>query len=455
MSFSETRRQTLHVSMVAFALLLRFLPIWGALICACIAFLHNLVVLPMTGREVFFRPEDKDRGYPLGILVYPVTVFFLILLYGHQMFLVGAAWAILSFGDGFATIVGKRMGRHPLPWCPEKSWEGSGAYVLFGTAGALLMALWIGSSAFNDIVTTTYPILPGSAAKLLWVCFAGALVAALIESLPTGIDDNISAPLVAGFLMYVLWGADPGRAQVVLEWGDHSLLVGLLVTGVVGIASYALGFVSKSGMLGGTIVGVLLVAGAGLRGFGVLLLFFVIGSAVSKFGYRKKQAFGAAQEAGGRRGSKHAAANCAAGVLLGLASLVHPAASSLFLIGFVAAFATAIADTTSSELGSLYGKSPILLTTFKSVAPGTEGAVSIEGTLIGIAFAALLAMSGWGLGLIPRESIIVVTAGGFIGMSFESYLGAATKGLDNELLNFLNTVVGATAAILLAAWLNL
>jgi uncharacterized protein (TIGR00297 family) len=451
-AFDETKRQTLHVSMLAFALLLRVLPLWGALLCATVAFLHNLYVLPRTGRAKFYRPEDEARGYPLGILIYPVTVFLLILLFGSHMPIAGAAWAILAFGDGFATIVGRAIGRHKLPWCPDKSWEGSAAYVAFGGGAAVLVALWVGSPALDWLVATRHGFGATSLAWLVLVCAAGAVTAALVETLPLGIDDNLSAPLVAGFVMWVLWGLDLSRLGELVAWGEHNLLLGLTVSVAVAALSLNLGFVSKRAFAAGIPVGVLVVAGTGLRGFAVLLTFFVIGSAVSKFGYQKKAALGAAQDEGGRRGSKHAVANCSTGVLLGLVALVNPEHAGLLLLGMVASFATALGDTTSSELGSIYGKSPLLLTTFKRVPPGTEGAVSMEGTLIGVGFALLLSVVGWALGLIPLAGVLVSTAGAFVGMSFESYLGAATKSLDNELLNFLNTVVGAVAAMLLGAW---
>lgn len=453
MAFDETKRQVLHVSMLGFALLLRVLPVWGALLCATAAFLHNLYVLPRTGRDKFYRPDDEARGYPLGILIYPVTVFLLILLFGSRMHVAGAAWAVLAFGDGFATIVGRALGRHKLPWRPEKSWEGSAAYVLFGGGAAVLIALWIGSPALDPWIATRHPIAGGGLGWLALVCFTGALVAAVVETLPIGIDDNLSAPLAAGFVMFVLWGLDLSRLGELTAWNEHNLLLGLGVSLLIALLSLKLGFVSKRAFAAGIPVGVLVVAGTGLRGFVVLLSFFVIGSLVSKFGYQKKLALGAAQDEGGRRGSKHAVANCATGVVLGLVALVNPTLTPLLLLGMVASFATALGDTTSSELGSIYGKSPFLLTTFKRVPPGTEGAVSIEGTLIGVFFAALVSTVGWTLDLIPLAAVSISTAGAFVGMSFESYLGAATKGLDNELLNFLNTLVGATAAVLLGHWL--
>ena len=125
------------------------------------------------------------------------------------------------------------------------------------------------------------------------------------------------------------------------------------------------------------------------RGYIVLVAFFVIGTLVTKVKYQEKARKGIAQEDEGRRGAKHAAANCTASLLLGLAAWltglwgVQPV-GALLMVGFAGAFATALSDTASSEIGQAYGRTTILLTSFRPVPPGTEGAVSLEGTAAGI-----------------------------------------------------------------------
>jgi uncharacterized protein (TIGR00297 family) len=127
----------------------------------------------------------------------------------------------------------------------------------------------------------------------------------------------------------------------------------------------------------------------------------------------------------------------------------HPAVPAL-LAAYLGAFATALADTTGSEIGQLYGKTPILITTFKRVPVGTDGAVSLEGTLAGILASALIGLLGfWLIG--PAFGLLGVAAvvlGAFVGTTAESYLGATIEGLehvDNEVINFANTVIGAAA----------
>lgn len=227
----------------------------------------------------------------------------------------------------------------------------------------------------------------------------------------------------------------------------------------LGTLAFLLHLVNKAGWLGGMFVGILAFWGGGWQGYVILWFFFMTGTLVSKHGLAIKASWGGAQEEEGRRGAKHALANCAAGVLLGILAYIFELNgdlvwSILCKAGLVGAFATAISDTTANELGQLYGKHPILPTTLKPVPVGTEGAVSVEGTLFGVLASLLIGLLAWLLpGLLlpimffpgPWQIIPAAVLGAFLGSMFESYLGATLgqrKIMGNEAMNFTNTVVG-------------
>ena len=126
---------------------------------------------------------------------------------------------------------------------------------------------------------------------------------------------------------------------------------------------------------------------------------------------------------------------------------------ALFVLAYAAAVATAAADTCSSEVGKAYGRRTFLITTFRPVPPGTEGAVSLEGTLGGLAGGAVIAAVGALGGLYSPAWAAAVAAAGLLGSLAESVIGtvAERRGwLDNDLLNALNTAIGA-GIVLLAA----
>jgi uncharacterized protein (TIGR00297 family) len=122
-------------------------------------------------------------------------------------------------------------------------------------------------------------------------------------------------------------------------------------------------------------------------------------------------------------------------------------------VGLVAAFATAASDTLGSEIGQLYGRRPYLPTTFRPVPPGTEGAVSQEGTLAGVLGSAALGALGWVSGMFPAVGVVVVVVAAFVGTTVESYVGAIwgrEARIGNEAMNFLNTLVGAAVGMAIA-----
>ena len=226
------------------------------------------------------------------------------------------------------------------------------------------------------------------------------------------------------------------------------LLFALLVTAAFAALAYALGMVSRGGALGGLVVGTLIYASLGPQGFAVLALFVVGGSLLTRLGYRGKQRAGTAQESGGRRGAKNALANCAVAVLCALLSAMTGDPS--FTAAFVASLGAAFADTAESEVGQIYGRTPRLVTTFRRVRPGTDGAVSLPGTLAGVAAATVTAALGLALGLVgdPGEMLLVGLAA-FVGTGADSLIGALTPRAGNELTNLLCTLTAATLVVLL------
>ena len=126
----------------------------------------------------------------------------------------------------------------------------------------------------------------------------------------------------------------------------------------------------------------------------------------------------------------------------------------LLLLGYVSSLATKLADTFASEIGKAYGKTTFLITTFDRVEPGTEGAVSAEGTAAAAIGGSLLPIYAYAIGLIhDLPSIGIATLAAFLATNAESLIGAVLQGkegfkwMTNEVVNFINTVIGAGIAI--------
>jgi uncharacterized protein (TIGR00297 family) len=127
----------------------------------------------------------------------------------------------------------------------------------------------------------------------------------------------------------------------------------------------------------------------------------------------------------------------------------------LFAVG-LAALAEAAADTVSSEIGQVFGGRPRMMTTLRAVEPGRDGAMSLAGTLAGMAAAGVVAGTGtWALRG-DRTMFAVSCAGGVFGFLFDSLLGATLEErgwLNNDAVNFLATAAAAAFALLALAFL--
>lgn len=174
-----------------------------------------------------------------------------------------------------------------------------------------------------------------------------------------------------------------------------------------------------------------------------LIALFTLTFAATRFKRRAKEGVGLAEPRHGRRSSQIVAN-------LGFAGLC---AAVGFYPGALAALAEATADTVSSEVGQALGGPTWLLTNLRPVAPGTDGGVSLRGTIAGLAAAGLVVSSGTH-GLSSVSADVLVFLASTAGLFFDSLLGATIERhgwIGNDLVNFSSTAFSA----LLAYWLLL
>lgn len=218
-----------------------------------------------------------------------------------------------------------------------------------------------------------------------------------------------------------------------------------------------------AGIWHGWILGVLVWIALGWQGYAVVLFYFLVGSLVTKIGIAEKEAAGIAEKRSGARGPENVwgsaltGAICAVGILLfkAIAPDISDTIIPLLMLGYVASLSTKLSDTCASEIGKAYGKNTFLITNLQPVSRGTEGAVSWEGTIAGIVGSLAIAGVGWSVGFIDLWGIAWCAIAAFIATNLESLIGATLQGkyswLTNEVVNFINTLIGAIAAIILAA----
>jgi len=193
----------------------------------------------------------------------------------------------------------------------------------------------------------------------------------------------------------------------------------------------------------GVLAGWLVFAGGGYTGLGMLAAFFILGTVATSWGKRQK---GSSVQS--TRTAGQVFANGGVAALAGAAAVVFPVYHSVFELAMAASLASATADTLSSELGMVYGRRYYNILTWRPDQRGLDGVVSLEGTLIGVAGSAFIALlyaipHGW-----HGQAWIIILAG-TAGNLTDSLLGALLerKGLmGNDMVNFLNTLAAAIIA---------
>jgi uncharacterized protein (TIGR00297 family) len=437
---SETARQLVHMSMGGFALLLRWLVWWQAVVLAAAALAFNVFVLPSIAKGLY-RPGDHQR--PLhGILLYPLSVLLLLLLFPRHLDIVAAAWGILAIGDGIATIAGRAIGGPRWAWNREKTVAGSVAFAVAGGATALFLWIWC-----RPPLLTPLPLY-----LVVFVPIAAAFVAAAVETIPIGLDDNLSVALSAGAVLWFGSLLDPDMLRNGWTIVLTRLAAAAAANVAVAFAGYRARTVSLSGAIVGALIGAIIFVATGWRGWLLLLLTFVAASVASRLGLKRKTLLGIAEERGGRRGAGNAIANTGVAAACAILVLVTPF-GALAALAFVTALAAGGSDTIASEIGKAWGRRTWSIVSLRQVPPGTSGAMSIEGTVAGIMGAIGLAAVGSLLGLVPITGIVFAVIGSTAGSLLESFLGATLEApgiLNNDVLNFINTASAAMVAVALA-----
>ena len=231
------------------------------------------------------------------------------------------------------------------------------------------------------------------------------------------------------------WASSPER-----------LAIAAAVTLGFAVLARALRGVNRSGAVAGGVACFLLFAGAGPAAFATLAALFLMTWVAARLGYRRKLALGLAE----RREGRNAWQVLANLVVPALGSAVCSATGNrVWLIAAVAALAEAATDTVASEIGQYSGPDARLITTWERVPPGTDGGITIAGSVAGLAAGVVIAAVATVGGIVPWAQLWIPVAAGFAGMLIDSILGATLqrrRWINNEAVNFFATLAAAALA---------
>ena len=215
------------------------------------------------------------------------------------------------------------------------------------------------------------------------------------------------------------------------------------------LVARVVGAVTDGGALVGIAIAFILMLAGGLPAFVPLVAVFLLTLASTRWGYRRKLRLGVAERRRGRTASQ-VLANLAPAAMCALPAIWFPEMSELLLTGMVAALTEAAADTVSSEIGQATARGAYLITDFRDVPIGTNGAISIEGTLSGCVAACVVPWVSASYGVLDWRWTFVVAFAAIGGMFLDSVMGATWENaskMGNDAVNFVSNVFAADAAL--------
>ncbi len=240
-----------------------------------------------------------------------------------------------------------------------------------------------------------------------------------------------------------------------------------------------------AGTVTALLVGSIILFLGGVQWFALLLLFLFVGTIATRYKIEQKRQLGLAEGLTGTRSWRNVAANGAFSATLAVAywlTLLRPLG-----FAYLGAISTSMSDTLATELGLLNPYPPRLITNLhRKVPTGTSGGISLYGEVASFMGAGLVSIMALLLGFGGSQSSMVFFSGligGLSGSIFDSILGATIQAdylcqvcnkkvekplhcgqkaflntglrfMDNNAVNFLSTVFGASVTVIMSFLLS-
>lgn len=362
--------------------------------------------------------------------------------YEFPIYILGASIWITAAGGGAAAYVRRRGVQKPRLDSKFISATSSIALIVVGALSACVVAYWI----------TAWLHIPITLSQLFFLTLIGGVTCALLESIPSRADKYLTLVFGTGMVMWLF-------ASFGYYVNFSHLSAAFIFSLFLAYLAYRQNIADVSAMLAATLLGVLIIVFTNMNWYFILITFFLLGGAFTKYRYDYKVMRGIAQGKGGVRSYENVLSNSITGLILavlyGVYHDIYPGLAPVLLFAYLGAVATATGDTLASEIGETNKGKPVLITTFKPVKPGTDGGVTKlgEGVCIGGSLAiGVLALVLGVIDLNPDSGftyvvwLVIVVLGGFGGTNFDSLLGATMQQrgwLSNSGVNLVATMGGA------------
>ncbi|MCW9706826.1 DUF92 domain-containing protein [Fodinibius salsisoli] len=237
-----------------------------------------------------------------------------------------------------------------------------------------------------------------------------------------------------------------------------NIIWGILLAFLFSLSAFLLHHLTLDGMFAATIVGIFILGIGGWSAALVVLLFFISSSIFSQT--ELSPGLGISDRS--RRDGLQVWANGFWMVFFLMLTAIT--GDQTFLVAALTAIAVATADTWATELRSEKQGATYLVTIYEQVPPGTDGAISLQGTIWSLLGSSLIAGASIYVFSLQLSIFFCIFIAGFLGGLLDSYLGATFQqnskpavvpgtrhylNIDNNMVNALSTGAGALLAIIL------
>jgi uncharacterized protein (TIGR00297 family) len=425
-----------------FFILLAILIPFFSLIYIVSALIFLLVILLLKS-QLHDVPQSSLFGMSLGIFIIgSLAILMEYLKYEFPLYIVGASISITCAGIAAACVIRSRSSRKPELDDKFISATSSIGLIVIGALTACVMAYWI-IGWLNVGLTLS---------QLFFLTLIGAVTGALLESIPSRTDKNLTMILGSFMIMWLF-------ASFGYYVNFFHLSAIFIFSLFLAYLAYHFDIADVSAMLSATLLGVLIIVFTNFNWYLILITFFLLGGGFTRYGYDYKHIMGVAQSKEGVRSYENVLCNSIIALILavayGMYHMIYPRFSEVLMFAYLGAVATATGDTLASEIGETYRGKPVMITNLKPAKPGTDGAVSRLGELVCIAGSFIIGVLALILGVIDLPVsgpttfvfwILIVILGGFMGTNFDSLLGATLQQrgwLSNSGVNLVATMCGA------------